>query len=482
MKPVSEKKQDLLLDALSCIDEDILERGLALRDREAAKSTEPLTTHLFDLSELNPKPPKRSRWRAILVAAAIIALLAAVPLSSLLIANRSGKESPEAAPPYEDSTGDDDKTAADTPTDISPESPSEEADDWEENLPGEPVETKGEENREPPHPEEVTSVPGVEENTELGWPETEGEPEVVYPDTPSDLLWTVLDRTNGFYGFRATSHAGRQLELIGTVQGKPSDQMLSPEDEMVLKLIGQWMLSVYTLDYEIHFSLFPDEVIAERILPAFEEAGLTYGEALEKIHRTASETYGIESLNLSLHLISNELITGSHLEEYRRQFAEYHPEFVNVDQITSVRKVRIADDMQIIPDGKLWVDPIDVPTGFYCYEYEGRWYLDDQGMLEDDLCMDLLGADPQNSTFYQSRTWTGEVISADEYALYLKEGLFLLVRGSTPLTDIKAGDTVTVTYHGLGVTFLTEESDGLIQTPNKTATLYILDSVTIADP
>ena len=44
MKQTNEKKQDLLLDALSCIDEDILERGLALRDRAAApapKTAEP---------------------------------------------------------------------------------------------------------------------------------------------------------------------------------------------------------------------------------------------------------------------------------------------------------------------------------------------------------------------------------------------------------------------------------------------------------
>ena len=39
MKQTNEKKQDLLLDALSCIDEDILERGLALRDGTAAPAS-----------------------------------------------------------------------------------------------------------------------------------------------------------------------------------------------------------------------------------------------------------------------------------------------------------------------------------------------------------------------------------------------------------------------------------------------------------
>ena len=39
MKRPNEKKQDLLLDALSCIDEGILAMGLALRDGAAAPKT-----------------------------------------------------------------------------------------------------------------------------------------------------------------------------------------------------------------------------------------------------------------------------------------------------------------------------------------------------------------------------------------------------------------------------------------------------------
>ena len=50
MKRPNEKKQDLLLDALSCIDEDILERGLALRDGAAAPAPK--------AAESAPKPPR----------------------------------------------------------------------------------------------------------------------------------------------------------------------------------------------------------------------------------------------------------------------------------------------------------------------------------------------------------------------------------------------------------------------------------------
>ena len=483
MKQPNEKKQDLLLDALSCIDEDILEQGLALRDGKAATGSRvPSEAYLFDLSELNRKTSKKAYWRGILVATAMVVLLAAVPLSALLVTNRKNKESPEAVPPYEETLRDPSDSAAGAPgADISPDPSTEKADDWEDIRPGEPMETAAEEDRESTHPEEVTRVPGVEENTELGWPETDEVPGITYPETSSQLLWIVLDRTNGFYGFRATSHAGRELELIGTVQGKVSDQVLSPEDEMVLKLIGQWMLSVYTLDYEIHFSLFPDEVIAERILPAFEEAGLTYEEALERIHRTASETYGLESLNLSFHLISNELITGSNLEEYRRQFAEYHPDSVNAERITAVRKIRFSEENQVIVGGRFWVDPLDVTTEFYAYEYEGQWYLDTASVLEDDLCIDLLQSDSDSSPFYQSLTCRGTVTALDHEYLYLN-GLAFQIRNVTLPDGLQVGDTVTVTYHGLGVTFLMEESDGLIQTPNKVASLYILDSVTIADP
>ena len=91
MKKPNEKKQDLLLDALSCIDDDILERGLSLRDgrRPFADESAPLpdgTTPTADLFR-TPKLPKRKPWRVISVVAAACLLFCVVPLSVWLIAD-----------------------------------------------------------------------------------------------------------------------------------------------------------------------------------------------------------------------------------------------------------------------------------------------------------------------------------------------------------------------------------------------------------
>ena len=108
MKQPNEKKQELLLDALSYIDEDILARGLALRDGAAApKAAEPAPTAprpatvippLYDLTRQPDKPPKKSPWRVISVVAAACLLLCVVPLSMWMVGSMSKNEAGENAP------------------------------------------------------------------------------------------------------------------------------------------------------------------------------------------------------------------------------------------------------------------------------------------------------------------------------------------------------------------------------------------------
>ena len=126
--------------------------------------------------------------------------------------------------------------------------------------------------------------------------------------------------------------------------------------------------------------------------------------------------------------------------------------------------------------GRFWVDPLDVTTEFYAYEYEGQWYLDTASVLEDDLCMDLLQSDPDSSPFYQSLTCRGTVTALDHEYLYMN-GLVLQIRNVTLPDGLQVGDTVTVTYHGLGVSFLSEESDGLILTEEPPLRVYKCDHV-----
>lgn len=475
MKNPNEKKQDLLLDALSCIDDDILEKGLALRAQSASPRRDtPAETEAFPppptfvLSELDKKP-KTKLWRILPIAAAACFLAVIIPaallVAALLVGNGANAPLPEHSqtgdmggllPPMDAENGEEaDGTNAMAPE----EAPATDAgrDDSTELLPESPDESATEIETSDHH-----------DSAEGGF--------------SSDVVWTTVDHTNQFFGYTGISPSGKTVTLLGTVEleGQLPDQTVSPKDELVLKLAGQWFLSVYCLDYGIHFPLFPDEVIDERIMYEIRKEGLTYEQALEKINRTANDTAGFEHLNLSLHLVSNVLLTGSNLEEYRRQFAEYHPDSMDANEITAVRKFQFSEENQVIVDGRFFMDPLDVPTGFYAYEYNGQWYLDTQSSLEDDLCIDLLQSDPGSSAYDKTQTQTGVITALDEDYLYMN-GLAFQIRDVTPPDGIQVGDTVTVTYHGLGASFLAEESDGLVQTTEPKVRVYKCDRIRLAD-
>ena len=101
MKKINDKKQDLLLDALSCIDEDILAKSLALRDgrRPIANEDTPFPEGTVSTTDLirAPKPPRRNPWRVISVVAAACLLFCVIPLSVWMVAMYSGGLKAESA-------------------------------------------------------------------------------------------------------------------------------------------------------------------------------------------------------------------------------------------------------------------------------------------------------------------------------------------------------------------------------------------------
>ena len=201
MKRPNEKKQDLLLDALSCIDEDILERGLALRDGAAApapKAAEPAPTAprpatvmppLYDLTRQPDKPPKKNPWRVISVVAAACLLLCVVPLSMWMVGSMSKNEAGENAPidgTHESNAGIQNGTSVE---DLIPGAP---GDGWEENdapemeAPDapmeEPVETGSPEGDREDIIEEITEM-----STEIP----------VAPYEPEEWVWNTVSTQNG---------------------------------------------------------------------------------------------------------------------------------------------------------------------------------------------------------------------------------------------------------------------------------------------
>ena len=455
MKNVSEKKQDLLLDALSCIDEDILAKGLALRDGAAAPASQAASAApketaqttmippLYDLTRQPEKPPRKNPWRVLAVAAAACLLLCVVPLSMWMVGSLA-KSGDEAEGTLYDSTG----SLAGIQNGSNAEDffPSEPGDGWGENdKPEAPVDTEIVEDST-----EIMAPEGIE--TDHFW-EAETEPETVFE--PEELVWSTVSKTDDMAEYTATGHNGAAITLLGTrdaALGTP----FPAEDEMALRMVGQWLASLYTLDYGYHFPLFYKSFVQEVFIKEAVRYGSGYRDAIQRMERVAADLLLIDEVYLTLHLAENTLLTGEELEAFR----DTRPAFKTLREfdpaaITAVRRVRVSGNIEI--DG---FTPAESVLGevFYLYEYEGAWYLDED-FMDGDLSIDLLGTHEADTGFYKTYTATGTVVTIRGNYLYLDTGKAFRMDsakvhiqtdgGEWHKAEVRVGNTVTVTHYSL---------------------------------
>ena len=456
MKRPNEKKQDLLLDALSCIDEDILERGLALRDGAAApapkaaeaapKAPRPAAVipPLYDLTRQPDKPPKKSPWRVISVVAAACLLLCVVPLSMWMVGSMT-KNDAEAGDPLFDSPGTHAGIQNGTNAeDLIPGAP---GDGWEED--------DAPEAEAPDAPMEEPTAGAIEEATEAPEDVIESitEPETVFE--PEELIWNTVSKTDGMAEYTATGHNGAAITLLGTrdaAMGSP----FPAEDELALRMVGQWLASLYTLDYGDHFPLFYESFVQEVFIKEAVRYGSGYRDAIQRMEEAAANLLLIDEVYLILHLDENTLLTGEELESYRdtRPSIKTSRGF-DPAAITAVRRVRVSGGIEI--DGFMPAESVSGEV-FYLYEYEGAWYLDED-FMDGDLSIDLLGTRKAETGFYKTYTATGTVVTIRGNYLYLDTGKAFRMDsakvhiqtdgGEWHKAEVRVGNTVTVTHYSL---------------------------------
>ena len=454
MKQLNEKKQDLLLDALSCIDEDILERGLALRDGAAApKTAEPapkaprpaaVIPPLYDLTRQPDKPPKKSPWRVISVVAAACLLLCVVPLSMWMVGSMT-KNDAEAGDTLFDSIGT--HAGIQNGTNVEDLIPGAPGDGWEED--------DAPEAEAPDAPMEEPTAGAIEEATEAPEDVIESitEPETVFE--PEELIWNTVSKTDGTAEYTATGHNMAAITLLGTrdaALGTP----FPAEDELALRMVGQWLASLYTLDYGDHFPLFYESFVQEVFIKEAVRYGSGYRDAIQRMEEAAANLLLIDEVYLILHLDENTLLTGEELESYRdtRPSIKTSRGF-DPAAITAVRRVRVSGGIEI--DGFMPAESVSGEV-FYLYEYEGAWYLDED-FMDGDLSIDLLGTRKAETGFYKTYTATGTVVTIRGNYLYLDTGKAFRMDsakvhiqtdgGEWHKAEVRVGNTVTVTHYSL---------------------------------
>ena len=464
MKQTNEKKQDLLLDALSCIDEDILERGLALRDgtatpvskaaESAPKTTRPATVipPLYDLTRQPDKPPKKNPWRVLAVVAAACLLLCVVPLSMWMVGSLT-KNDAEAGDTYGTHAGIQNGSNA------------------EDFLPNEPGDGWAENDR--PEAEAPADTEIIEDSTEIMLPEgieTDDwwEAETTPSYSAERLSWTVTSNKNSNVRYHTWGKNGVEMDLEGSVLTPEAlpDASVSPEDQAVLELISQWTFSVMALDYASHFPLFHEKVVADRFISQIAEYGFNYDRAISRIGESTSALFPIRHLTLNATLTENRLLTGDELESYRQRLTDGVPDPA---RITAVRRVTFTG--MLILNHELVFDLTEEVVGeLICYEYDGVLYLD-HSLMDDDLSVDLLLSDPSSDKgYFKTNTATCTVT-----AVAVQNGYLLTEEGNVFLTDnvevyaqtdngkwervsaldIPAEGSVTITYYSFSIEGLT---------------------------
>ena len=473
MKQPNEKKQDLLLDALSCIDEDILERGLALRDGAAApKAAEPapktprpaaVIPPLYDLTRQPDKPPRKSPWRVLAVVAAACLLLCVVPLSMWMVGSMT-KNDAEAGDTLFDSIG----THAGIQNGTSAEDflPGAPGDGWGENDAPEaecPVDTEVFEESF-----EIMAPEGAETD---GWHDPEADTEgVIFPTkpySPEAWVWNTVSHTNGYaekniqvtlpgqpdrilnYFYTATveTFAGSQAD-----QDTFRDQNVSPEDALVLDLFAQYCMSLYTMDYGSHFLLFHPDVVAQKFTGEIQ--GILYSDALGRINALADQFIPYDTISIDLVLHENRLLSGEALDNYLADFANTEAEMgLSAEKITAVRYFAFTGAITV--GHGFTPDDWGYDTEFSCYEYDGVWYLDDRYM-DDDTSIDLAQSSlTQGEDYLETKDSFVTFSYVENGYLYTEEGDIFGVSEqlAKDLADngTSAGDKILIQHYDIGV-------------------------------
>ena len=491
MKGTNEKKQDLLLDALSCIDEDILAKSLALReggltantardggtapaaDRKSAPTTKPagrVMPPLYDLSAPTQKPPRRNGGRIAAVIVAACLLLCIVPVSMWMVGSMSKNENAPAADPENDQNNAQNGAAGDSSPDDKFDEPIR---DPEANDPEAPEVEAPEEDMT--YEEPVTEAPTKDPYDD--YIESVTEPETYFD--PHELVWSPANGDSAA-DYIAQAHNGARVELIA------AGVSASAEDTMALQMAAQWLLSLYALDYGDHFPLFYESFVQEKFIKYAVDYGRSYTGAIDRMDSAAANLLPVDNVTLILNLEENTLLAGEELEAYIATKPAYqtargfYPE-----QITAVRRVVVSGGLNI--DGFHPLDAVGeiLSEAFYLYEYEGKWYLDET-FMDDDLSLDLLGTGKADIGFYKTKTAKGKVVAVDDTYLYLDTGHAFRIDGASIQiqtdngewddTEIYVGDTVSVSHFSFEMEGLTRSVDG---TDNDLWTLATADRVKI---
>ncbi|MBQ4140564.1 MAG: hypothetical protein IJD70_04420 [Clostridia bacterium] len=266
--------------------------------------------------------------------------------------------------------------------------------------------------------------------------------------------WVITDKTSNTLQRTMTTDAG----VIYLMNISYSDQSITSlknakmthSEDIGAQLYGQWLISLATCNYSMHFELFQKELLDLTVYKDFEKLGYGTDEAYKKIDKTARDTLGVkfETCRIDYTVTDIKINDEETVNYYREHWNSLmiHDYVSSIDDIEAFATYYVENN--VINFGDLFcIDDIDwEDPDMICYKYKGRWYVD-YSYLDDDLSIDLLESYEGDGHYYKEKADSGTVQSIESGYINLGDKYYYLMPEGE--NDIAVGDEVIIKYRSV---------------------------------
>lgn len=267
-----------------------------------------------------------------------------------------------------------------------------------------------------------------------------------------DSIWQIVSNNGSELMLKTTAKSGMELALCVVISYAPFYK-LSNDEKKIAEMVGQWYISLSTLNYDLHFSLFQEEFVYDKFTSIVEEEGFSYDQAIQKLAWFVSCFLPMDYAACPYTLEENRELP---LEDLFLHFHEYgigesFERFgLDIQKISEARVCKFSGGGIVINGVHQDVlgDYENEEMIFYCYD--GKWYMSPDWM-EDDLSIDItLSDEDSNDGFYQKYWTMGKVVGIENGYVELENGYFYKYSGAEMPKDLCVGETVVITYYNIG--------------------------------
>ncbi len=284
----------------------------------------------------------------------------------------------------------------------------------------------------------------------------------------SNVKWTYNGTINGKEQYSYTT-AYKYPVTLNISFGEAVNEHSASSDPCMI-LYGQYLSTLYSLDYTAHFALFPEQLVENTFTN--EIGGLTYEQGIENIEKASEFILFLNDFDFSYKIDKTETAMPNtlHFEEI---ISSGYFEDSGIDA-SAVEEIRIYYFSEfVLTIGGVYTqygDPgINTDDGLKFFKINGTWYIW-PSHIDDDLSVDLAQAEHETSSWYKLSTISGviEAIDGDYISLGGNKRFF----APQYVKDYKVGDTVTIQYAKSG--------SAPIKTEQGKLNLYALHSIAMS--